>query len=678
MKAPTAKKILKTLISHGDKRVDPYFWMNQRGGRDVLSLIKREQKYFKLMTASSKKLRAKLLKEMKKRIPGKDQSVPYREGEYSYFTRWASKKEYPIYCRRKIGQKKIEVILDVNKLSRGKKYCDMSELAVSPSKEKLAFCVDEEGRRFYSIFFKNLKSGCLLSQKIKNTAGDIVWAGDNNTLFYVQQDPKTLRSCRVFRYNLKTRKRKLIYEEKDESFSVSLYKTLSKKFIFIQSSSTLTSESRYIPADKPLEKFKIFQKRKRGLEYYVNDGKSVFYILTNSKKHANFRLDKTPLNKTSLKNWKTLLRHDKAVYLEDFEVFEDFIALECRKNGLSEILVFDRKTKKKFFIPMKSKCCSVFLGVNAEYKANKIRFEYESMVCPKNTYDYHVKNGRKTLIYRKKPPLGFSPSRYRSQRITAVSSKDKVKIPISLIYRKDKFCKSSNPLFLYGYGAYGYSMEPGFYSHIFSLVDRGFVFAAAHVRGGAEMGQSWYENGRRLKKKNTFYDFIDCSELLIKKGFSHKEKLYAAGGSAGGLLIGSVLNMRPDLYRALTAHVPFVDVLTTMLDPSIPLTTGEYDEWGNPENKKYYDYIKSYSPYDNIKAGEFPYLLITSGYHDSQVQYWEPLKWTARLREFQRAKRPILLNMDMDSGHSGATGRFNRLNLLAVEYAFFLSLEGFK
>ena len=675
MRPPKPKKIRKVLSLHGDQRMDPYYWMKNRGRKDVLSHIKKESLYFNHQIKPAVGLQKKIFKEIKKRIPPKEDSVPYRSGNYLYFFYYKKNKEYPVYCRKNLKGKRAQTLLDVNQLAQG--YYDLSSMAFSKSHRFLAFCVDQTGRRIYTIHFKDLKTNQILDHKISETDCDIVWADDDCTLFYTVQDPKTLRTHKIFKYNLQTRQSQLVFEEKDPAFSVSVYKTLSKKFVFIQSLSTLTAECRFIKADQPSDRFKIFKKRKRGHKYHVLDGGDVFYILTNSRDCVNYRLDQAGLRSTA--SWKNIIPHSQKIYLEDFEVFEKWIALEVRVHGLTQILLMDRKTKKIQFIPLGKKPAHFTeLGDNGWYGADRVRFEYESLTAPHSVYDYNPSTGKKILLKRQNIVGKFSPSAYQSLSLT-VFTRDGQKAPLSLLYKKSLFKKGKNPLFLYGYGAYGHSTEPGFYPHIFSLVDRGFVFAMAHVRGGAEKGYHWYETGRALNKKNTFYDFIDCSKYLIRQGYVHPQKLYACGGSAGGLMMGSVLNMSPHLYKGIVAQVPFVDALTTMLDKDIPLTTGEYDEWGNPNKKKYYHYIKSYSPYDNVRPGFFPYVLVISGYHDSQVQYWEPLKWVAKLRDCQKAKdRSILLYMDMGSGHSGQTGRFERLRLLAMEYAFLLHCEGIK
>ena len=672
MKPPQPEKIKKILKHRCGKREDPYYWMNKRGSKKVLSHIRKENKYFKFQMKPHKKLKEKLFREIKKKIPQKESTAPYLSNNYWYWVQYKKNKEYPVYLRRKLKEKKPQTLLDVNHLAKGHRYYHVGSFQVSHSHHLGAFSVDTKGRRIYTAYFKDLIKNKILKTKIKNTAGYVIWSNRDDILFYTTADPVTLRQNKVYRYCLKTKKSKLIYEEKDESFTVGVDKSLSEKFIFIQSFSTLTTEVRFIPADEPLQKFKLFKKRKRGHQYFVTDGLSHFYIRTNSKGAKNFRLDQAPIQNP--KHWKTLIQHDPHIYIEDMEVFKGWIALEVRKKGVSEIGLLSRKTKKTHFIEFKKGAYFVELGDNEMYDSPHLRVEYESMTEPYRVYDYHLKTKKLKLIKKKTLPVPFDSKKYQSLSLR-VKARDGAFVPVSLVYKKSLFKKGKNPCLLYGYGAYGISINPHFSTSVFSLVDRGFVYAMAHVRGGADLGHEWYEQGRGLNKKNTFYDFIDVSRFLIKKGCCHPEKLFAQGGSAGGLLMGAVLNEAPHLYRGISAHVPFVDVLTTMLDKKIPLTTGEFDEWGNPEKKKYYDYIRSYSPYDNIKKGKWPSVFVESGYFDSQVQYFEPLKWVSRLRENQEdPKNLILLSMDMDSGHSGATGRFKRLHSIAEEYAFFLQL----
>ncbi|MDE0151401.1 MAG: S9 family peptidase [Bdellovibrionales bacterium] len=667
MKAPKAQKIEKILK---DQRRDPYYWMNQRDSSAVLSHIATEQEYFEHKSKPAKELQDQIYEELKKKIPGKESTPPYPFKNYLYWSRYEDKKEYSIYCRKKINTENEEIILDVNELAKEHKYYSLSNISLSFSHRFIAFSADSVGRRFYTICFKDLEKNQILPNNIPDTAGDMVWANDDRTLFYVKQDAQTLRPHKVFRYDLKTQEHTLVFEEKDETFYIDIFKSLSEKYIFIQSLSSMTTESRFIPADKPANNFEVFLERKRKHKYFVEDGRDCFYILTNSNDCKNYRLDQASLSNKD--QWSNIFPHNKDIYIEDFHVFEDFIALEVREKSLTQVLLLDRKTHQLKKLPVPAEPHVVELSTNANFKTDLLRFSYESLITPETIYDYDVLTKKNKFIHQKNLAVPFDPDKYHQERLF-IPARDGVEIPVSLLYKKDQFKQHSNPLYLYGYGSYGISMEPFFYRNMFSLVDRGFVFAIAHIRGGAENGKWWYEQGRLLNKKNTFNDFIDCSEYLLKEGYG--KRLYAVGGSAGGLLIGSVLNSRPDLYTGLVAHVPFVDVVTTMQDSSIPLTSGEYDEWGNPEDKAYYDYIKSYSPYDNVKQNSFPHILVTSGYHDSQVQYWEPLKWVTRLRDLQQNDSLILLYMDMDSGHSGTTGRFKKLKLLALEYAFLLHLE---
>lgn len=675
MQPSKPKKVLKKLTVFNDTRVDPYFWMNQRDHKDVLSCIEQEQKYYNTYTQPLEKLKKNIFEEVKKRIPGKDSSAPYLYKGYSYYSRYEEGKEYPIHCRKPEGSEQEQVLLDENIEAEGHKYYDICDISLLEDRNLLAFCVDTKGRRFYTVHFKDLKTGKNLDQTIEDTAGDIVWANDNKTLFYVQQDLDTLRSDQVYRYDFDTQEKTCVYEEKDETFSVSIYKTLSEQYLFIQSGATLTTELRFIESAGPLGDWKVFRERERGHKYFVADGKDSFYIITNSDDCKNYRLDVAPTDKYTKEHWKALYPHSKDTYIEDIEVFDTYVVVELRTKGLTNIMLIDRKTKKRHFPFSFEGAYRVGLGVNANYTLDTLRYNYESMTTPTQIYDYNLSTKEQTLIKTRKLGVPFNPDEYHSERVLA-KARDGQEVPMSIFYRKDLFKKSTNPVYVYGYGAYGISIDPYFSSSILSLVDRGFVFAIAHIRGGAEMGKAWQEDGRLLKKKNTFYDFIDCSKFLIDKGYAHPKKLYAVGGSAGGLLMGGIMNIEPNLYNGIVAHVPFVDVITTMQDKSIPLTTGEYDEWGNPDDKTYYEYIKSYSPYDNVRDSSFPNTLVTSGYHDSQVQYWEPLKWVSKLRDHQKGEAPILLYMDMSAGHSGVTGRYQRLQLVSIEFSYLLHLEG--
>jgi oligopeptidase B len=670
---PKAKQTPYKMEKLGDIRVDPYYWMKERDSKPVLEYITAENDYYKNSLKDAEPITEQLFKEMKARIKEDDTSVPYKEGDYYYYSRVEKGKEYTIYCRKyKNLEAKEEIILDVNELAKGKKYYSASVIDTSPNQEILAYAVDDVGRRFYAIHFKNLKTGKTLTETVPNTTGNWAWANDNKTGFFSKQHPETLRAEKVFRYTLGDKEPTEILYEKDDIFNVGVGRSRNGKQIFIVTGSFDSSEYRYLSADKPMDKFKLFLKREEDHEYAIEDGGDGFYIRTNWKA-KNFKLMKSPYSKTAKANWKDVIAHRQKVYLEDFAVFKDFLTTEVRENGLVQIEVMDRKTKKKKLIEFPDPAYVAGLGTNREYETDFVRYGYNSLVNQQSTYDYNVATGKSTLVKRQEVPT-YNPELYKMERSWAKAS-DGTKVPISLVYRKDKFKKNENPLFIYGYGSYGLSMDAGFRSSIISLLDRGFVFAIAHIRGGQELGRDWYEQGRMMNKKNTFTDFVACTEHLLKEGYGKIGHVYMEGGSAGGLLMGAVMNLRPDLYRGVHAAVPFVDVLTTMLDPSIPLTTAEYEQWGNPNQKKAYNYIKGYSPYDNVTPRKYPNVLITTGYHDSQVQYWEPLKWVAKLRDNNKADTKIFMRTEMSAGHSGVTGRFARTKEVAQDYSFFLWLE---
>lgn len=670
---PVAEKIPHEFKKHGDVRVDPYYWMKERDSEKVLNYIGQENAYAKYHLREADALAETLFKEMKARIKEDDSSVPYKKGDYYYYTRVEKGKEYAIYCRKQGSlQAKEEIILDVNELAKGKKYYSAAIADIAPDHGMIAFIVDDVGRRFYTVHFKNLRTGKILSEKIPNTTGNWVWANDGKTGFFAQQHPETLRSEKVFRYSLGDKAPTEVYFEKDEIFNVGVGKSQNGKTIFIAAGSFDSSEYRYIPADKPLEAPKLFSRREKNHEYDVDDGGDGFYVRTNWKA-KNFRLMKAPYGKTSKAHWTSVIGHRPKVYFEKFVVFKDFFAVEARENGLVRLEIKDRKTKKVQVISFPDPVYVAEIGTNEEFETSTLRYGYTSLVQPDSVYDYDLTKQQSVLMKRKEIPT-YNPDLYASERVWA-KAKDGTLIPVSLVYKKEQFKKNANPLFVYAYGSYGYSMDANFRSNIISLLDRGFVYAIAHIRGGQELGRDWYEKGRMMHKKNTFTDFVDATDFLIKKGYGKAGHIYAQGGSAGGLLMGAIMNLRPDLYRGVHAAVPFVDVLTTMLDPSIPLTTAEYEQWGNPNEKKAYNYIKSYSPYDNVTQKAYPNVLITTGYHDSQVQYWEPLKWAARLRENNTGKNLILMKTELSAGHSGVTGRFARTKEVAEEYSFIVWLE---
>jgi oligopeptidase B len=668
---PFAKKVSCKLVEHNHTRIDNYYWLNERENPEVLNYLKAENKYTEVMTAHTKPLEEKLFKEIVGRIAKDDQSLPYKENGYYYYVRFKEKMEYPVYCRKKGSlDAPEEIMLDVNEMAKGHDYYNVTSLHVSSDNRLLSFGVDAVGRFIYDIHIKDLQSGEIVDQAIKNSTGSAVWANDNRTLFYTVRDA-SLRPHEILKHRLgeSVDNDQLVYTESDSTFDVSVYKSKSERYIMIVSQQTLSNECRFLDADNPDGEFKIFQSRQKDLEYHVEHFGDYFYILTND--HAkNFRLMKTRLDKTELRYWQELVAHRNDVLIETFELFKHYFVLQERKNGLTQLHIFSWENSNDYYLEFGEAAYSAYLSANPEFNTDILRYGYSSLTTPASTYDFNMSTKEKVLMKEQRVEGDFDKNNYQTERLWA-TARDGIKVPISLVYRKN-LKKDGMPMLLYAYGSYGYSIDPDFNSNRLSLLDRGFIFAIAHIRGGQEMGRQWYEDGKLLKKKNTFYDYIDCAEYLIEKKYTSSEKLFAMGGSAGGLLMGAVINMAPDLFKGVVAAVPFVDVVTTMLDESIPLTTGEYDEWGNPHIKKYYDYILSYSPYDNVKEVEYPALLVTTGLHDSQVQYWEPAKWVAKLRDLKKGNNVLLLKINMDAGHSGTTGRFKRQKEIAFEYAFIL------
>lgn len=660
------------LEKHGQIRVDPYYWLRERESREVVDYLNAENAYLDKVMKPLEGLRDALYTEMKSRLKEDDSSAPIRRGDYHYWGRYVAGKQYPVWVRAKGSPNgREEILLDENVLAEGHSYHNCSGPMMSPDQKLLAYGCDNVGRRFYNIFVKNVETGQLLDVKIDNVRPQVMWAADNETFFYVQQNPETLRSEKVFRYNLKTKKTDLVYHEKDEAFSVTLSKSLSKKFIYIASFSTLSNEWRYIPTDKPYDDFKIFQPREKEHEYSVEDGEDRFYILTNWKA-KNFRLMEAPLGKTAKENWKEIVPHREDAYLTDLVVFRKHLVLTERREGLNHIVIRDRQGGSPHDIPFNDASYVVFTTGNVEYDAPEVRYEFMSMRLPESTFDYDLVQHTAKLVKTQDVP-NYDASGYKTERVW-ITARDGKKIPVSLLMSKDFKPGEARPLLVYGYGSYGASMDAWFSPNLFSLIDRGFVYARTHIRGGSELGREWYDAGRTHNKMNTFYDFIDVTEALVKSGYGAPDKVFAQGGSAGGLLMGAVMNLRPELYKGVVAEVPFVDVITTMLDDSIPLTTSEYDEWGNPNVKEDYEYILRYSPYDNVTKKAYPNLLVTTGLHDSQVQYWEPAKWVAKLRTHSTSDSLILLKTDMSAGHGGASGRYESLKDDALVYAFLLML----
>ncbi len=675
--APTAKKVPKELSIHGDKRIDNYYWMNQREDQEVVDHLNAENSYREEMMAHTKTFQKDLFEEIKGRIKQTDMSVPYKDNGYHYMTKFEEGKEYPIFSRKK-GELSAEeeIYLDVNELAKGFDYYNVNSRSVSPDNKMLAYGEDTLSRRIYTIRFKNLETGETLDEKIPNTTGGATWGNDNKTIFYTVKD-KSLRAYKIYRHVLGTdpSKDELIFHEKDDTYSCYVWKTRSKKYLMIGSFQTLASEFRYLKADDPGGEFKVFHPRdyENKLEYFVSHFGDKFYIRTNHEA-KNFRMMETPENATGLKNWKELIPHRDDVLLEGSDVFKDHLVLSERIKGITNLRIIPNEGKEHY-IKFDDEAYLSYTSTNPDFNTDVLRIGYTSMTTPNSTYDYNMNTKEMTLLKQQEVIGDFDSKNYKSERLY-VKSRDGVQIPVSLVYKKGTKLDGTSPCLLYGYGSYGSSMDPYFSSPRLSLLDRGFIFAIAHIRGGEEMGRHWYENGKLLKKKNTFNDFIDCGDYLVSNNYTSKENLYGMGGSAGGLLMGAVVNMRPDLWKGVIAAVPFVDVVTTMLDETIPLTTGEFDEWGNPKNEEYYHYIKSYSPYDNVEAKDYPAMMVTTGLHDSQVQYWEPAKWVAKLREMKTDKNPLLMYCNMDTGHGGASGRFERYKETAMEYSFLLDLAG--
>ena len=679
--APVAKIIPKSLKKHNETRIDNYFWLNDRENPEVIDYLNKENTYYDAMTAHTKDFQKELFDEMKGRIKEDDQSVPYLYNGYYYITRFKKGQDYPIYSRKKGSlSANEEILFNCNDLAKGHSYFQLGGLSVSPDNKFASFGTDVVGRRIYTIQIKNLETGEILSDSITNATGNSVWANDNKTIFYTRQDKVTLRSDKVFKHTLATDAADdiLVFNEKDDTFNVSVSKEKSRKYIVIGSGSTLTTEYRILNSDTPEGEFVVFQPRVRGLEYSISHFGDSFYILTNKDKATNFKLMKTPENATAKENWKDIIAHREDVLLEDIEIFENYLVVEERSNGLNHIRIMPWSGTGEYYLPFGSETYNAYTTTNVDFDTDILRYSYQSLATPSSVIDFNMKTKEKE-IKKEHEVLGgkFDKNNYIEERIWATAI-DGTKVPISLVYRKGLKKDGKNPLLLYSYGSYGVTMDTYFSSTRLSILDRGFVFAIAHIRGGEDLGRQWYEDGKLLKKKNTFTDFIDCSKFLIQEKYTSPRHLYAEGGSAGGLLMGAVINMAPELYNGVIAQVPFVDVISTMLDDTIPLTTGEYDEWGNPNVKKYYDYMLSYSPYDNVKEQNYPNMFVSTGLHDSQVQYWEPAKWVAKLRTKKLNYTVLYLNTNMDAGHGGASGRFEAIKELAKEYSFLLNLEEIK
>ena len=676
--APLAKQIPKNLTIHDDVRVDEFYWLNDRENPEVIDYLNKENDYYNAHTTHTKEFQTSLFEEMKSRIKEDDISVPYKYNGYWYITKYEKGKDYPIYTRKKETlEAEEELLFDCNEMAKDHSYFRLVGLNINLNNDLVSYGIDTTGRRQYTLHIKDLKTNTVLKDEISNTTGGSTWANDNKTLFYTKKDETTLRSEAIYKHRLNTDQKsdELIYEETDDTFGVSVYKTKSKKYLVIVIYSTLTTEYQILNANTPDGDFKVFQPRTRGLEYSISHYEDSFYIVSNADGAQNFKLSKTSETQTQKKYWNDVIPHRENVLLEDIEIFKDFLVVSERENGLNQIHIKRWDGSGSYYLPFESETYTAYTTTNIDFDTSVLRYGYQSLTTPSSIIDFDMVTKTKT-IKKEQEVLGgkFKKENYTSERLWATAA-DGTQIPISLIRHVDTEKSSETPLLLYAYGSYGNTIDPYFSTVRLSLLDRGFIFAIAHIRGGEYLGRQWYEDGKLFNKKNTFSDFVDCSKYLIENKYTSAKHQYAMGGSAGGLLMGAVVNLAPELYNGVVAQVPFVDVVTTMLDDSIPLTTGEYDEWGNPNEKDYYEYMKSYSPYDNVTNKLYPNMLVTTGLHDSQVQYWEPAKWVARLRSQNKNTSQLYLKTNMEAGHGGASGRFEALKEVAAEYAFLLDLE---
>ncbi len=687
-----AKKIPKINVYHTDTIIDNYDWMRLSDSQkeseksdaqtlDVLNYLNAENDYLKREMSGTESFQNDLFDEFVSRIEQNDESVPVSYNGYTYYTKYKEGEDYSIHYRKKnIDNSEEEIILNLPEMAKGLSYFALGDKSISENNHLMAYSVDVLSRRDYSIYIKDLRTGEILEDKIQNTTGRITWANDNKTFFYTKKDNVTLRSYQIYRHTIGTDPSEdvLVFEEKDETFGCFIYKTKSRKYLMIGSYQTLSTEYRFLDANDPKGDWQVIQPRENNLEYSVSHFEDKFYIKTNWDA-KNFRLMQTPVNSTSKNYWQEVIPHRKDVLLRSIDVFKNYLVVNERNEGLRKTRVINWQDNSEYYITFNDPSYSLYSSSNLEFDTDLFRFVYTSLTTPRSVYDFNMVTKERTLLKQKRVLGGeFDSDNYVSERIFVTSRDGKTQIPISLVYRKGMQKNGEYPLLLNGYGSYGNSSDPYFSSVRLSLLDRGFTYAIAHVRGGQEMGRDWYEDGKLLKKKNTFYDFIDCAKYLIDTKFTSSENIYATGGSAGGLLMGAVINMEPELFNGVIAGVPFVDVINTMWDESIPLTTGEFDEWGNPKEKDFYDYMKSYSPYDNIENVNYPNLLITTGYWDSQVQYWEPAKWIAKIRDIRANDNLLLMHCNMDVGHGGSSGRFESLKEIALEYAFLFKLENIK
>ncbi len=682
---PVAEKAPTELTGN---RIDNYYWMKlsdeQKNAEQkdeqtqkVINYLNAENEYLKASLQHTEALQKKIYDEIVGRIKQTDESVPYRDNGYWYYSRYEEGQEYPIYCRKKGTMEAAEeILLNVNEMAKGHDYYQVAGLRVSEDNKLLAYGVDTVSRRRYTVYVKDLATGQLIGEPIVNTTGSITWANDNKTFFYSRMDSVTLLPKWIVKHKLGTSSvnDRLVYEEKDDTFYSYIYKTKSNKFLVIGGQSTLTNDYQILDANTPDGKWKNFTPRERGLEYSFDHYQDKFYIVTNWDA-LNFKLMETPDTKTEKSNWKEKIPHRNDVLLEGIDIFKNYLVISERSKASTNLRIIDQKTNEEHYLDFGETAYTLYSSTNLEFDTDLLRYGYTSLTTPNSTYDYNMKTRERKLLKQTEVVGGYNPEEYHTERQWATAD-DGTQIPLSIVYKKGMQKDGNNPTLLYGYGSYGASMDPTFSITRLSLLDRGFIYAIAHIRGGQEMGRQWYEDGKMFKKKNTFTDFIDCAEFLIEEKYTQPEKLFASGGSAGGLLMGAVVNMRPDLFKGVIAKVPFVDVVTTMEDESIPLTTGEFDEWGNPKNPESYMYMLEYSPYDQVKPQNYPNMLVTTGFHDSQVQYWEPAKWVAKLRELKTDNNTLLLRTNMETGHGGTTGRFKVYEEIAQEYAFIVDLAG--
>lgn len=672
---PVAKQITHELTIHGNTRVDPFFWMNQRENPEVTAYLEAENEYLRASLVHTEPFQERLFEEMKGKIQETDESVPYFKNGYFYYQKYVEGNEYPIYCRRKGTMEAPEqVMLNVNELAKNHDYYSVGLMQVSPDNRILAFASDTVGRYIMNLSFKNLETGETYPYNVANITS-LAWANDNQTVFYGSKDLQTLRADKIFRHKLgEPTSVEQVYVESDDSFNTQVSRTKSGEYVAIASHSTTSSEYILIDSNAPDNEPRVFQPRERDHLYYVDHKGESFYVLTNLNA-TNFKLVTTPRSATSKTNWKDIIPHREDVLLESIDLFANHLVVQERSMGLNRLRVINQSTNDDRYIDFNEPTYYASLGTNPDFNTTTLRYNYESLTTPVSTFDYEM-DSYSTALLKEQPVLGgFDKDNYVSERIWATAT-DGSQVPISLVYRKGLTKDGSNPTYLTGYGSYGFSYDVYFSSARLSLLDRGVIYAIAHIRGGQEMGRKWYEDGKLLKKMNTFTDFIASAEYLVAQGFTSSDKLFAEGASAGGLLMGAVVNNRPDLFKGIIIGVPFVDVMTTMLDETIPLTTVEYDEWGNPNDSTFYNYMIQYSPYDNIKAQDYPAMLVTTAFHDSQVQYWEPAKWVAKLRTMKTDSNALYMHTEMAASHGGKSGRFESLRLTALEYAFIFDQLG--